>query len=63
MHICNEGVNGSLRDYSCRALRGRSKEALDRNEVQRRGKVIGHPSEAVHVWNLVAKALEAMGYG
>lgn len=63
MHICNDSGAGSLRSYSCRTLRGRSSAALDRNEVQRLGKVADHPSESVHVWNLVSKALEAMGYG
>lgn len=62
-HICNAGDSGKLRDYFVRTLRGRSKAALDRGDVQRRGKVEQHPSEAVHVWHLVAKALAAMGYG
>lgn len=62
-HICHAGETGQLRDYFVRTLRGRSAEALDRGAVQRRGKVEQHPSEAVHVWHLVAKALAAMGYG
>ena len=62
-HICNMGAAGSLRDYGAFTLRGRSRAALDRNQVQRRGRVDRHPSEAVHIWHLVAKALAAMGYG
>jgi hypothetical protein len=62
-HICHAGETGKLRDYFVRTLRGRSAAALDRGDVQRRGKVEKHPSEAVHVWHLVAKALAAMGYG
>lgn len=63
MLLCNQGSTGDLRDYSVEALRGRSTAQLDRREVQRRGQVRGHPSERVHVWNLVAKALQACRYG
>jgi hypothetical protein len=63
MHVCNAGGGGRLRDYVVRTLRGRSKSALDANVAQREGRVIDHPSEELHVWNLVAKALAAMGYG
>lgn len=63
MHLCNESGVGAVRDYSCRTLRGRSSTALDRGDVQRRGQVRGHRSLDLHVWHLVAKALQAMGYG
>ena len=63
MHISNIGGTNTLRDYACETLRGRSRAALDRREVQRHGKVLGHQSLALHVWNLVAKALAGMGYG
>lgn len=65
MLICNQGVSasGRIRDYSVDVLRGRDKEALDKRSIQRKGNVIGHPSVAVHVWYLVAKALTATGYG
>lgn len=63
MLLCNEGSAGALRDYSIETLVGRSTEALDRRQVNRRGRVLGHPSESVHIWNLIAKALQAVGYG
>jgi hypothetical protein len=63
MHLCNAGGSDTVRDYDVRTLRGRSTRALDAGLVQRKGKVLGHPSLAVHVWNLVARALAAMGYG
>lgn len=63
MHICNVGGTHQLRNYSVEALRGRSTEQLNKGQVQRSGRVDCHPSERVHVWNLVAKGLAAMGYG
>lgn len=70
MLVDNIGGTPSLRNYRVRTLRGRSAIALDRSMVkaattgtQREGRVMGHPSERVHVWNLIAKALTAMGYG
>lgn len=62
-HIANIGGTDSCRDYEAFTLRGRDSRALDRRQVQRRGKVIGHASLALHVWHLVAKALASMGYG
>lgn len=62
-HICNAGGAKIMRDYVVRTLRGRDTRSLDRLQIQRQGEVKGHPSERVHVWNLVAKALKAMGYG
>ena len=56
-----------LGDYRVRTLRGRSAEALTRamyaGAVQREGEVLRHPRLREHVWNLVAKALAATGYG
>lgn len=63
MLITNMGMLGAVRDYAVEALRGRSTEALNKREVQRRGTVRAHNSEAVHIWNLVAKALKSCGYG
>lgn len=64
MHICNDGTSaGALRNYFTRVLRGRSREQLDRLQVQREGAVRDWPAEQVHVWNLVAVALGVMGYG
>jgi len=62
-HICNVGGSTESRDYATRTLRGRNAATLDRNVVQRHGKVTGHPALREHVWNLVAKALAGMGYG
>lgn len=63
LHIANVGGTETLRDYEVSTLRGRSTAALNAGVVQRRGRVLGHNSPAVHVWHLVAKALAAMGYG
>ena len=62
-HICHVGGTNEIRDYDVRTLRGRSARDLDQHVVQRKGKVMGHPSLRLHVWHLVAKALAGMGYG
>ena len=62
-HICNVGGTNEIRDYDVRTLRGRSARDLDQHVVQRKGKVMGHPSLRLNVWHLVAKALAGMGYG
>ena len=61
--ISNEGGTDKLGNYKCGALRGRGKDQLDRRTVQRQAMVMDHPRQAEHVLNLVAKALNAMGYG
>ena len=67
MTLDNIGGTESSGDYRVRTLRGRSEEQLHRamilGTVQREGRVMGHARLALHVWNLVAKALIAMGYG
>jgi len=63
MHIANIGGTETIGNYAASTLRGRSAAALDRNLVQRKCKVLGHPRLSQHVWNLVAKALSGMGYG
>lgn len=63
MHICNVGGDGDRGDYECSTLRGRSDASLARGIVQRRGRVLGHARQRLHVWHLVAKALAGMGYG
>ncbi len=63
MHICNEGGTQQIGDYGIETLRGRSTADLNRRRVQRTGKVLNHPRLREHVWNLVAKALAATGYG
>lgn len=62
-HIFNIGGTTTLGDYGVRTLRGRSTAALDRGDVQRKGKVENHQRLKLHVWHLVAKALAAVGYG
>ena len=64
MEICNDGTSaGRLRDYDTRTLRGRSVADLNKRTTQREGRVVKHDAPGLHVWNLVAKALAAMGYG
>lgn len=66
MGIHNVGGDMKLRDYGVMTWRGRSKAALDKamrsNAITRKGKVDKHPSQDVHIWYLVAKALRACGY-
>lgn len=61
-HISNIGGTGTLRDYEIKTLRGRNTVALNRQQPQRHGKVIGHRSLDLHVWHLVGKALHRIGY-
>jgi hypothetical protein len=62
MHVCNEGGDQQLGDYGVYVLRGRSKEALDQRQVQRRGRFGKYPRLRLHIWNLVLCALVAAGY-
>lgn len=61
--ICNIGGTKASGDYRAETLRGRSTETLDKGQVQREAKVLGHARLSLHVWHLVAKALRGMGYG
>ena len=63
--ICNTGEPAAPGEghYHVESYRGRSKVALDRREPNRSGEVRHHRREAKHVLNLVAKGLNAMGYG
>lgn len=67
MMIDNVGGTQKVGNYRCRTYRGRSGEQLDKamlaNSVTREGKVEGHRRLDLHVWHLVGKALQAMGYG
>lgn len=63
MHICNDGTSaGSYRNYIAYAFRGRNKEQLDKNTIQHQGSILNWPSERLHIWNLVRKALVQLGY-
>src|ERR1035437_5516524 len=63
--ICNTGEPAAPGEghYHVESYRGRSKAQLDRREPNRSGEVRHHRREAEHVLNLVAKSLNAMGYG
>lgn len=72
MVIDNTGGTAERGNYRVRTLRGRSREALNQallsvvsrgGAPQREGQVLGHARLREHVWNLVAKALVATGYG
>ena len=76
MKICNVGGTHQRCDYEAVTFRGRDRAALDRETVQRSCRVENagddaerscrienYPRLAVHVWNLVARALDKMGYG
>ena len=62
--IDNIGGTRTRGNYRCRAYRAGSRltAGLEKNVI-RRGAVADHARLAEPVWNLVAKALEAMGYG
>ncbi len=65
MHICNRADAICTRtqgSYDVTTFRGRSEEALSKLVPMHRGEVLKHPRLALHVWNLVRKALEAAGY-
>lgn len=66
MDIANDG-NYSLKNprfgqYEGVTYRGRDREALENEVVQKRGIVTHWPREALHVWNLVYAMLGNMGY-
>jgi hypothetical protein len=66
MHICNDGEttldNPRRGAYVGESFIGRSTEALDERKVSKRGRVGNWPRLDFHVWNLVARMLEDMGY-
>lgn len=61
--IDNVGGTTTIGNYRVRTLKGRSTCDLDKFVVQRAGSVTGHARLREHIWNLVAKALTATGYG
>lgn len=67
MGIANTGGTAQLGDYTAVTYRGRSAADLDGamrvGSITRRGHVARYPRLRVHVWNLVALALEACAYG
>lgn len=64
IHITNDGTGSwEIGHYDGKSFRGRRAEALDRQIVQRRGRVTGFRRNDRHVWSLVAAMLKEMGYG
>lgn len=66
MDIANDGLetaqNDRLWTYIGAAYRGRDAAALVKCVVSKRGRVERWPRHDFHVWNLVARMLESMGY-
>ena len=63
MHIANDGAGSDRRcNYDGQTFVGRSTAELDKRRVSKRGRVPNWPRHDLHVWNLVARMLEAMGY-
>ena len=63
MHICNDGTSaGRRRSYAGESFAGRHADALNQRRVSKRGAVSNWPAPDLHVWNLVAAMLQAMGY-
>lgn len=63
MKICNDGTGGRIyRNYFGQTFKGRCKEQLDRETIQKQTSLNNWPSERFHIWNLVAKMLKNLGY-
>lgn len=67
MRIANAGGTKTYGNYIAHTFIGRNRDNLDaarrHNSISREGRVDRHPRLREHVWNLVAKALNAMEYG
>ena len=65
MLISNVGdhpAGPSRGNYVVQVLRGRDKETLDNHHVRKEGIVDNYPRLALHVWHLVQRALQSVGY-
>ena len=63
MRICNDGSGSATHgNYSGSTFRGRDKAALDRAIVSRSAGLSDYPRQSQHIWNLVARMLQRMGY-
>ena len=62
MQVANVGGTMARGDYHGKTFRGRDKDALNKNVTNKFGVVTNYPREQLHVWNLVARMLSAMGY-
>lgn len=61
-HISNIGGSTNVGEYEIKTVRGRDRQALGRHIMQRQGVVRGHRRLDEHVWNLIGRALLAVGY-
>lgn len=63
MHISNDGTGSATRrNYDGMTFRGRSAAQLDRLTPSKSGRLADFPSQQLHIWNLVARMLDRMGY-
>lgn len=66
MHICNDGrrtiANARLGDYTGQTFVGRDSATLDKGRVSKSGEVRDWRRHDFHIWNLVRRMLESMGY-
>lgn len=66
MVIANDGEtsldNPNLGTYIVKTYRGRSRETLEQGRIQKQAKVERWRRKEFHIWNLVRRALEEMGY-
>lgn len=64
MHISNDGTcaNVNRGNYDGVVFRGRNTEALDKRVEHRVARLENFPRLQLHVWNMVARMLDRMGY-
>lgn len=66
MHLSNDAeatlANHRLGSYLAQTFVGRDKAALDRGTVSKQAKVYNWRRLDYHIWNLVRRALEELGY-
>jgi hypothetical protein len=67
--IYNKGGTSNRGDYNAMTFKGRDGQAWTRADIKaamdkpmRKGEVLDYPRKSLHVWNLVSRALTAMGY-
>lgn len=69
MSIANDSTSATPNkgNYTAQTYRGRTQDALvaamQAQAITRQGAVVDYPRKRLHVWNLVAQALQNMGYG
>jgi hypothetical protein len=62
MKIANVGGTETRGDYEFTTYMGREVASLDDERQARIGKIENYPRKSLHVWNLVARALNTMRY-